>query len=72
MLYHLLYSLAGHHSFFNIFKYITFRAVLAASTAFLISIIFGPSIIRKLTHLKVGQKIRPPEESLQLHKLHRS
>lgn len=72
MLYHLLYSLAGTYSFFNIFKYITFRAVLAASSAFLISIIFGPSIIKKLTHLKVGQKIRPPEESLELHKLHSS
>lgn len=72
MLYHLLYSLAGTYSFFNIFKYITFRAVLAASSAFLISIIFGPSIIKKLAYLKVGQKIRPPEESLELHNLHRS
>lgn len=70
MLYHLLYSLKDIHSFFNIFKYITFRAVLAATSAFLISIIFGPLVIRKLAQFKVGQQLRPPEECLDLYKLH--
>ena len=70
MLYYLLYSLKDFHSFFNIFKYITFRAVLAAATAFLISIIFGPVLIRRLGQLKIGQQLRPPEECLDLYKLH--
>ena len=70
MLYHLLYSLKDIHSFFNIFKYITFRVVLAAATAFLISIIFGPALIRGLTRLKIGQQLRPPEECQDLYKLH--
>lgn len=72
MLYQLLYSLSSFHSFFNIFKYITVRSVLAATTAFLISIIFGPSIINKLIKLKVGQQLRRPEECLDLYKLHSS
>lgn len=43
---------------FNVFGYITLRAVLAALTALLISFIVGPWMIRKLTHLKVGQPVR--------------
>jgi len=43
---------------FNVFQYITLRAVLAALTALLISFIVGPWMIRKLTHLKVGQPVR--------------
>ncbi len=34
---------------FNVFAYITFRAGAAAVTAFLLSIFFGPMLIRKLT-----------------------
>ncbi|HAH21102.1 MAG: phospho-N-acetylmuramoyl-pentapeptide-transferase [Omnitrophica WOR_2 bacterium GWF2_43_52] len=72
MLFHLLYPLREFHSFFNIFKYITFRAVLAATTAFLISIIFGPWLIRKLAQLKIGQHLRSAEECLDLYQLHSS
>ncbi|MBI5330845.1 MAG: phospho-N-acetylmuramoyl-pentapeptide-transferase [Betaproteobacteria bacterium] len=43
---------------FNVFNYITLRAVLAALTALLISFLVGPWMIRKLTSLKVGQPIR--------------
>ena len=43
---------------FNVFNYITLRAVLAALTALLISFIVGPWMIRKLTTLKVGQPVR--------------
>ncbi|MDD5390543.1 MAG: phospho-N-acetylmuramoyl-pentapeptide-transferase [Gallionellaceae bacterium] len=43
---------------FNVFNYITLRAVLAALTALLISFVVGPWMIRKLTHLKVGQPVR--------------
>ena len=43
---------------FNVFNYITLRAVLAALTALLIGFIVGPWMIRKLAALKVGQPVR--------------
>jgi phospho-N-acetylmuramoyl-pentapeptide-transferase len=43
---------------FNVFGYITLRAVLAALTSLLISFMLGPWMIRKLTTLKVGQPVR--------------
>jgi len=69
MLYHLLYPLHGILSFFNIFRYITFRAAMATITAFLISVILGPIIIKFLTRLKIGENIRK-EDSAKLYELH--
>ena len=43
---------------FNVFNYITLRAVLAAMTALLISFIAGPAVIRWLTAKKIGQAVR--------------
>ncbi len=43
---------------FNVFNYITLRAVLATLTALVISFVVGPSLIRKLTEYKVGQAVR--------------
>ncbi|MEN9759060.1 MAG: phospho-N-acetylmuramoyl-pentapeptide-transferase [Pseudomonadota bacterium] len=43
---------------FNVFGYITLRAVLAAMTALGIGLFLGPAVIRKLTEMKVGQSIR--------------
>ena len=43
---------------FNVFNYITLRAVLATLTALLISFVVGPFMIRKLTQYKVGQAVR--------------
>ncbi len=40
----------------NIFKYITFRAGMAAVTTFLICIIVGPWLIRKLKEWDLGEK----------------
>lgn len=54
----------------NVFKYLTFRSVCAAATAFLISIIFGNFVIRKLISLKFGQPIRTKEEVHKLFELH--
>ena len=42
----------------NVFNYITLRAVLACLTALGISLIAGPSVIRKLTAYKIGQAVR--------------
>ena len=43
---------------FNVFNYITLRAVLATLTALMISFMVGPKMIRKLTEYKVGQSVR--------------
>ena len=43
---------------FNVFSYITLRAVLATMTALIISFVVGPGMIRKLTEYKIGQSIR--------------
>src|ERR1041384_3758372 len=43
---------------FNVFQYITLRAVLATLTALAISLLAGPLVIRKLTAYKIGQAIR--------------
>ena len=51
--------------FLRIFNYITFRAVMAALTALLIGLAFGPWVIRRLTEMKIGQPIR--EYGVQQH-----
>lgn len=71
MLYLLLYPLHDIIPAFNIFRYITFRAAMAALTAFLISLIFGPLVIRLLKKLKIGENIKKGD-SLQLDDLHRN
>ncbi len=58
MIYHLLYPLHTTFSSFNVFRYITFRAIYAAITALVICFILGPWMIRKLQSLKIGQPIR--------------
>ena len=45
-------------SFLRVFQYITFRAVMAAMTALLIGLAFGPWVIRRLAELRIGQPIR--------------
>ena len=51
--------------FLRVFQYLTMRAVLAAMTALLIGLAFGPMVIRRLTALKIGQPIR--EYGVQAH-----
>jgi phospho-N-acetylmuramoyl-pentapeptide-transferase len=65
MLYHLLYPLHTTISAFNVFRYITFRTIYAVLTAFLISFLLGPWVIRKLSQMQVGQYIR--EDGPQTH-----
>jgi phospho-N-acetylmuramoyl-pentapeptide-transferase len=43
---------------FNVFSYITVRAVLATMTALIISIVLGPKVIARLTTMKIGQAVR--------------
>ena len=70
MLYYIFYPLRVICFGFNVFKYITFRAVMAALTAFLISVIFGPLVIRSLKKLNFGQYIRKDYVE-NLHDLHK-
>ena len=58
MLFHLLYPLHEAYSFFNVFRYITFRTIYAAITALVICFVIGPWMIRKLQTLQIGQTIR--------------
>jgi phospho-N-acetylmuramoyl-pentapeptide-transferase len=58
MFYHLLYPLASDVGVFNVFRYITFRTGAATLTALFIAFLLGPSLIRALSRLRVGQPIR--------------
>jgi phospho-N-acetylmuramoyl-pentapeptide-transferase len=50
---------------FNVFSYLTLRAVLASLTALVISFMVGPALIRKLAAYKIGQTVR--EDGPQTH-----
>ena len=58
MLYHLLYPLHTQVSVLNVTQYITFRTAAASLTAFVISVVLGPWMIRKLREFQIGQVIR--------------
>ena len=51
-------ALDVHIRVFNVFNYITLRAVMAALTALAISFVIGPVMIRRLTAYKIGQSVR--------------
>ena len=53
-----LQTLGPEFSFFRVFQYLTFRAVMAAMTALLLGLLAGPWVIRRLTALKIGQPVR--------------
>jgi phospho-N-acetylmuramoyl-pentapeptide-transferase len=50
--------LAGFNPDFNVFGYLTLRAILSALTALALSLVLGPSFIRRLERRQVGQPIR--------------
>jgi phospho-N-acetylmuramoyl-pentapeptide-transferase len=58
VLYALFDWLANDISAFNVFRYLTFRAILGVLTALAICFLIGPAVIRKLTQYKVGQVVR--------------
>ena len=65
MLYKLLYPLAKWLPAFNVFRYITFRAAMAAVTALLLALVFGGPMIRMLKSRQIKQSIR--EEGPRSH-----
>jgi len=58
MLGDLLYQLKDFFFGFNVFRYITVRAALAAITALLFSLIIGPKLIKILREKQIGEEIR--------------
>ena len=54
MFYYLLYPLKEYWFGFNVFRYITFRASMAAVMSFLVCLILGPFIIRLMKSLDAG------------------
>jgi len=65
-----LYHFRNSYSALNVFYYITFRSIAAAVTSFLLSLMFGNWVIRKLISLKLGQPIRTKEQVHKLAELH--
>jgi len=68
MLYIWLYPLHTEFSFLNVFRYLTFRIIYAAVTAFLIAFVLAPWLIRKLQELRLGQQVRDDGPSTHLTK----
>jgi len=50
--------LASYWSGFQVFQYLTFRAIMGVLTSLMISLMIGPWVIAKLNHLQIGQAIR--------------
>lgn len=65
MLYY-LHFLTEEYSPLRIFRYVTFRALMGAGTAFFICLLFGPWMIERLRRLKIGQQVRT-DEVLKAH-----
>lgn len=58
MLLYLTNYLAQFESGFNVFNYLTMRAILGALTALVLSFVLGPRMIRKLSVNQLGQPVR--------------
>ncbi len=67
MLYLLLYPLHTQFSIFNVFRYLSFRLIYAALTAFVLVFLLAPPVIRNLQSYGVGQRIR--EEGPSRHQV---
>jgi phospho-N-acetylmuramoyl-pentapeptide-transferase len=66
MLFYIADYLTDFISGFNVFTYITMRAIMGALTALLISLFLGPFMIRRLSVRQIGQTVRDdgPESHL--------
>lgn len=50
--------LTQYFSFFNVFSYLTFRAILGILTSLLLSLYLGPKLIAALQKMQIGQVVR--------------
>lgn len=53
---------------FNVVQYLTLRSILSALTAFIIAMVIGPPMIKRLTRYKVGQTVRSDGPQTHLSK----
>ena len=60
--------LAEFNSGFNVFQYLTLRAILGVLTALVISFLVGPIMIRRLTFHQIGQTVRDDGPQTHLSK----
>jgi phospho-N-acetylmuramoyl-pentapeptide-transferase len=60
--------LSSYYHAFNVVQYLTLRTILAVITSLLISLAFGPYVIRTLTRLKIGQTVRDDGPQTHLSK----
>jgi len=58
VLYWLTQHLTSRISGFNVFSYLTFRAILAMVSSLVLSLIVGPGMIDKLSRYQIGQVVR--------------
>jgi len=58
MLYWAAKQLAANYSLFNVFSYLTLRAILATMSALSIALIIGPAMIARLSRYQIGQVVR--------------
>jgi len=58
MLYHLFASLTDEFTFFNVFKYLTFRSILAAFSSMCVWFLFGKKFIALIKNYQIRQYIR--------------
>ena len=58
MLYHLLLPLNERIAGLGVVQYITFRTAAASLTAFVLSLVVGPWLIRRLRGFQIGQVVR--------------
>jgi phospho-N-acetylmuramoyl-pentapeptide-transferase len=64
----LLYQLKDVFFGFNVFRYITVRAALAAITALVLCLFIGPKIIKSLRKFHIGEEIRSDGPQSHLNK----
>ncbi len=69
MLFLWLYPLHTDIAFLNVFRYLSFRVIYGALTAFLLAFFLAPPMIKKLQALHLGQRIR--EEGPRHHAVKR-
>ncbi|ASF16824.1 phospho-N-acetylmuramoyl-pentapeptide-transferase [Shewanella xiamenensis] len=58
MLVYLAEYLTRFHTGFNVFSYVTFRAILGLLTALVFSLWWGPKLIERLQLMQIGQVVR--------------
>ncbi|MDX1403181.1 MAG: phospho-N-acetylmuramoyl-pentapeptide-transferase [Woeseiaceae bacterium] len=68
MLLYLTNYLAQYESGFNVFNYLTMRAILGALTALVLSFVIGPKMISRLSSNQAGQPVRDDGPSTHIIK----